>query len=68
MGDQGIEGGAALRLVKPGDGAGIGRISAKAVDGFGRKRDNPPPSRQRAAVSAAPSAGIIAVFKSSFIA
>jgi len=39
MGDQGIEGRAALGFVKPRHGTGVGGVGAKAVDGFGRKRD-----------------------------
>ena len=39
MRDQRIEGRAALGRVEPGDRPAIGRVGAKAVDGFGRKRD-----------------------------
>ena len=39
MGDQRIEGRAALGFIKPRYGAGIGGISPKAVDGFGREGD-----------------------------
>ena len=41
MGDQRIEGRAALGLVKPGDRGRVGGIRAEAINGLGRERDQP---------------------------
>ena len=41
MGDQRIEGGPALGLIKPGDRGRIGGVGAEAIDGLGRERDQP---------------------------
>ena len=41
MGDQRIEGGAALGLIKPGDRGRVGGVGAEAVDRLGRERDQP---------------------------
>ena len=43
--DQGIEGGPALGLEDPGDGGGVGRDRAQAVDGLGGERDQPAASQ-----------------------
>ena len=41
MRDQRIEGRPAFGFVEPGDGLAIGRVGAKAVNGLGRKGDEP---------------------------
>jgi hypothetical protein len=45
MGDQRVEGGAALGLVEPGDGGGIAGIGAKPIDRLGRERDQAAPGK-----------------------
>ena len=41
MGDQRVEGGAALGLIKPGDRGRIGGVGAEAIDRLGWERDQP---------------------------
>ena len=68
MGDQRIEGGPALGLIKPGDRGGVGGVRPEAIDGLGRERDQPALGRGsgRPAATAASPAGQIRVFRSKF--
>ena len=67
MGDQRIEGGPALGLVKPGNRGRVGGVGAEAINGLGRERDQPALARQRpASATAASPAGQIRVFRSKF--